>query len=231
VVNFKGHGGCSFWPPKGCPNALAFFPDGDKVVTGDNGGVVKIWESRTGLPINTIKAHDSFVLHVIVSPNEKILATVGGDKSIKLWDPYTGIELGSIKSNAIIGNIKFSPDSSILAMNCRSHVELWRIHQKKGFEELIDVFLLPLMPPLIGIFSPPFALDFSQKGNTIVASNNSAVVWDIVRRKKLWRYAADYNYKRGRDTLILDIAFYHDERILRVSTRKGISIIKLQQLN
>lgn len=250
VSIFKGHK-----PSDGSrkdPTVLDFFPDGNMIASGGHKGFVKIWETITGIEINSFKAYEGSVGFIAVSPDGKMLATAG-DKSIILWDPLTGSEFDRIKSKGdylhrfdtlklppkphgyLPYGLKFSPTGNILAINKGSHVELIRINKRwKSFEGLEDVFLLPFggWEPYIGRF-----IDFSKDGRHIAASNGSAIVWDIERRQKIWRHVV--NYKNRRHTffyfydpyLIHAIAFSQNKELLVAATSKGVFQIKLQLQN
>jgi WD40 repeat protein len=238
VSIFKGHDVRFFLSST---PVLDFFPDGNKIASGGHYGLVRIWETITGVEINSFKAYEGSVGSIAVSPDGKMLATAGG-KSIILWDPLTGSEFDRIKSKddylhrfdttqlpylPFRYGLKFSPTGNILAINKGTHVELIRINKKHmSFEKFEDVFLLPFGGP------EPYTwrfIDFSKDGRHIAASNGSAIVWDIERRQKIWRHVV--NYKEKRSSRIHAIAFCRNNELLVAATRKGVFLIQLQLLD
>jgi WD40 repeat protein len=73
--------------------SLAIAPDASFVVGGSDTGTVKVCESTKGQVLQTFDAHGQRVTAVAVSPDGKLLATVGLDNIVKLWDRANGKEL------------------------------------------------------------------------------------------------------------------------------------------
>jgi WD40 repeat protein len=234
VSIFKGHSKTSFWSGKYGPTVLAFFPDGNKIASGGHAGFVKIWETITGIEINSFKAYKKSVSSIAVSPDGKMLAT-SGDTGIILWDPLTGNEIDRIKSAGDFKyfpyGLKFSPNGNILAINKGSHVEIVRINKKgRSFEGLEDVFLLPFG----GLQHLWRFIDFSKDGRKIAASNGSAIVWNIERQQKIWRHVANlerWSFKGYPRDAIHAIAFCRNKKLLVVTTPMGVFLIKMQFLD
>jgi WD40 repeat protein len=49
-----------------------------------------VWNIDTGEQVIAQFAHDSIAYYVAASPDGQMLATVGQDNYIRLWDPETG---------------------------------------------------------------------------------------------------------------------------------------------
>ena len=244
VSTFKGHGTRKYqwhWISE-LDVVLDFFPDGNTIASGGHDGFVRVWETITGFEINSFKAYKESVLAIAVSPHGSMIATAG-DTGIILWDSLTGNELDRINvegdTNYLSHGLKFSPNGTILAVNKGSHVELIRINQKqRNFESLEDVFLLPFA----GNSKPTrpwHYLDYSRDGRYIAASNGSAVVWDVERKRKIWRYVptiprytgwSRYKSTPGNyfPTIIYAIALSRDKNELVVTTTEGVKTIKMQ---
>ena len=62
------------------------------------------------------KGHSAAVKAVAVSPNGEILATGSRDKSVKLWDRQTGMEIRSLVGHEhTVNALTFSPNGQLLA--------------------------------------------------------------------------------------------------------------------
>lgn len=68
--------------------SLEQLPDGTFVSGGKDAQLIK-WDAHTFQQLLTIPAHLQTINHISLSPNNKILATAGRDKSIKLWSVET----------------------------------------------------------------------------------------------------------------------------------------------
>jgi tetratricopeptide (TPR) repeat protein len=82
--------------------ALAFSPDGKRLVSASSDGTVKLWDVTTGQEALTLTGHTGAVISVAFSPDGKQLVTGSEDKMVKLWDarPWTSEE-GSVEREAL----------------------------------------------------------------------------------------------------------------------------------
>ena len=71
-------------------DALAFSPDGRRLVTGSLGGNVDVWEARTGRQLDSLSGNLGQVLDLAFSPDGNRVATSSTDGTVRLWDARTG---------------------------------------------------------------------------------------------------------------------------------------------
>ena len=72
-------------PNDGRPaRALAFSPDGERLVTGFDGGDVMIWDGVSGTRQGRLRGHDRSVETGFFAPDGKVAITAGADNTI-LW--------------------------------------------------------------------------------------------------------------------------------------------------
>lgn len=81
VKNLGQHawGGIATWPVLG----IAFFPDGTQMITAGGDGTVKVWDLVSGAFVHTIRAHVGGVTGIALSPDAKLLVTIGGSEPVK----------------------------------------------------------------------------------------------------------------------------------------------------
>jgi WD40 repeat protein len=92
-------------------NAVAYSPDGKRIVTSSSDNTAKVWDAGTGREILTLPGHTHFVYRVAYSPDGKRIATGSWDKTAKVWDATTGRLLFTLEGHAnLICGLAYSPD-------------------------------------------------------------------------------------------------------------------------
>ena len=69
-------------------NRIAFSPDGKTLFFGtshNKGGTLVAWDLTENRQINSVNNGYSFLMEMELSPDGQVLATVGLDRTIKLW--------------------------------------------------------------------------------------------------------------------------------------------------
>lgn len=109
--------------------AVAFSPDGRRVLSGDQDGGLRIWDRETGAVLHHLVGHRDEVLTVAFSPDGRYALSGGGalDKTIRLWDAGTGEETSRLAGHTGgVTSAVFTPDGRGILSGSQDHsVRLW----------------------------------------------------------------------------------------------------------
>ena len=143
---------------------VAFSPNGQLLATGDNKGIVKIWDVQTRQVIAQLESDTVTVYAVTFSPDGRTLATAGYQGKIKLWDASDWKLLGTLENRGTVYTLDFSPDGKALASTGHSVVTLWSIDSGKEITSLT------------GHSGWVLGTAFSPDGTTLVSSGEDGTV-------------------------------------------------------
>ena len=113
--------------------SLAFSPDGKNLAAGSVFGEITVWNvsnvAATKKMLGPFKGHTSNVYCLAFSPDNNRLASCGLDRTVKLWDVFTGDEMITLKGHRRgVRSVGFSPDGNTLASaSADDVVKLWRV--------------------------------------------------------------------------------------------------------
>lgn len=87
------------------------------------------WQRQCRLDLFTLKGHQGRIHQVAFSPDGAQLASVAGDRLVRLWDPRTGEHLKTLPGHAHpVWSVAFSPDGARLASaDSESTVKVWDV--------------------------------------------------------------------------------------------------------
>jgi hypothetical protein len=106
VFRLKGH----FWPVR----CVAFSPDGQRLVSSSEDGIIKVWDLATGREERTLPGHANPTHCLAFSPDGKRLASASTDPTVKLWDVRSGLEVLTFRGhNTSVWGVAFSPDGRL----------------------------------------------------------------------------------------------------------------------
>ncbi len=120
---------------------VSFSADGKKLITASNDQTVRIWDSDTGKLLHILNIHGAELIYAALSPDQKILATLGWDNKIKLWQWDNTDKpklLHTLEGHTkTVWAIAFSPDSQSLASTSNDQtVRIWNVNNGQNLHTM-----------------------------------------------------------------------------------------------
>ena len=97
------------------------------IVTGGVEQIAKVWDTKTGAEVLTLKGHSDSVLSASFSPDGTRIVTASDDKTAKVWDTKTGAVVLTLKGHtSTVRFASFSPDGTrIVTVSVDSMAKIW----------------------------------------------------------------------------------------------------------
>ncbi|KAJ2414593.1 hypothetical protein GGI10_002277 [Coemansia sp. RSA 2530] len=94
--------------------SVMFDKTGQRMITGSEDFLIKIWSTETGYLINTLKGHQGFVNDMVLNNENTLLASASTDGTTRVWDLQTGEPRAVLVVNRAgrrksINAVRFSP--------------------------------------------------------------------------------------------------------------------------
>ncbi|WP_300456732.1 hypothetical protein [Accumulibacter sp.] len=110
-------------------NAVAFSPDGSRIVSGGGDGSVRLWDTNSGQPIGQpFRGHQGRVDSVAFNRAGTRIVSGSQDRTVRLWDAQTGGPLGEpmLGHEDWVSSVAFNHDGRrIVSASVDGTLRLW----------------------------------------------------------------------------------------------------------
>lgn len=100
--------------PGGPVYAVAFSPDGKRLVTANADHTVRLWDAETGKELLVLAGHTEPVMEAVFSPDGTRIATASRDRTARIWDAAGGGTIVLLPHAESVNSVAFSPDGKRL---------------------------------------------------------------------------------------------------------------------
>ena len=166
--------------------------DGRLIVTGDDYGVIKFWDSLSNRLTFTVKAHQGRINVIEFSPDGTQVISGGEDGILRLWDTRTGRLIRFFAGHTSPVNcVAFSPDGSFAISGGGSYGED-QVSLTDNVLRIWNIRTGRMTNVLRGHTSVIVSLAFNRKGTQVVSSSrdDTVRVWEINGGDELIRIPA-----------------------------------------
>ncbi|CBF74056.1 snoRNA-binding rRNA-processing protein PWP2 [Aspergillus nidulans FGSC A4] len=141
-------------------NALAYSPDGQRIVTAADDGKIKVWDVKSGFCLVTFTEHTSGVTACQFSKKGNVLFTSSLDGSVRAWDliRYRNFRTFTAPSRLSFSSLAVDPSGEVI---CAGSPDSFDIH-------VWSVQTGQLLDQLSGHEGPVSALAFAADGNHLL---------------------------------------------------------------
>lgn len=121
-----------------CISAIAFSADGRLIASADAGGIIVIWNAKSGIKsLGPLKGHTSYIFSVVFSPDGCYVASGSMDETIIVWDVRTGMAKCILREH--VGDVlcvAFSADGKRVVSGGRDKtIRMWDVLSGRAIGE------------------------------------------------------------------------------------------------
>jgi WD40 repeat protein/serine/threonine protein kinase len=165
-------------PVQGDAMAVAFHPDGKRLITGGTGRTLTLWDTVSGQVLRTLQGHAERVLQVVFNADGTRIASSSHDGTFRTWETETGRLAQTVRvfdeSEQTAPRVAFSPDGRRLVTTSKpAGIKVWDVASGTALHGFSSGDRL----------TPVVAL--SPDGRSLASSSDTSLikVWDLAAGK------------------------------------------------
>jgi WD40 repeat protein len=181
----------------GAVRSISFSPDGTRVVTGSEDGIIRLWDSAT-TRVLAMCSHDGPVADARFSPDGKNIAFAGRSGDVRIWDAELVHQVGQFQAGPDVRRLAFSPRGNRLATGeGDGSARIWEV--PSGLEMIrvkhADVDVTQLVFSRDGRYLATAGGQHQERnGNTTSVWNDETIrIWDASDGRSI----AEFTHKGG----------------------------------
>ncbi|HZU14663.1 MAG TPA: WD40 repeat domain-containing protein, partial [Chloroflexota bacterium] len=166
-------------------NAVAFSPDGTRVLTGSGDGTARIWDTGDGHLITLVRPDGSPIWSAAFSHDSNYIALGNEDDMASVWDARTGEQIAMLRGHtASVGTIEFSPDDrEVITGGNDGTARVW----DSGIAHPLTSWDGHSLAPLLNLHAQLATAAFSPDGTRLLVAGKNLWLYDT----RTWRRLAD----------------------------------------
>lgn len=160
-------------------NALAYSPDGSRIVTASDDGKIKIWDIVSGFCLATFDEHQSSVTGVVFAKRGQVMFSSSLDGTVRAWDliRFRNFRTFTSTSRIQFSSVAVDPSGEIVVAGSLDNfdIQVWSVQTSQ------------LLDQLSGHEGPISYLSFGSEANARLASaswDKTVRIWDIFGRSQ-----------------------------------------------
>ncbi|TWU39013.1 Serine/threonine-protein kinase PknB [Novipirellula aureliae] len=193
------------WKAMNSVRTAVFSPNGSRIVAGDREGTIHVYDIDSGEEVAS-KNHPGSILGVDYSSDGKLIASVGSDKVVRIFDAETLVERNAMSGHdGPIYGVRFAPKGSLIAsVGWNANVRVWNTDTGKEVSNLK------------GSEGDIWGVSFCGEGTHLVTGEQggAARVWDLESGKPITTL-------RGHSSAVHNVSLDRVAHRIATSSRDG----------
>ncbi len=158
--------------------AIAFSPDGQRLVTTGSDTSLRVWDVGTGREEQLLRGHLTFVDDVAFGPDGRWIVSGSGDGTARVWDASSNLVCTELKGHlGTVDCVRYSPDGRLLASGGGSYAE-YDDNSIRVWDAESGALLKVLRGHRLGVKDLSFSGDSSKLAS--ISLDQSVRVWDVL---------------------------------------------------
>lgn len=159
-------------------NALAYSPDGQRIITASDDGKIKVWDTQSGFCVVTFTEHSGGVTACEFAKRGNVLFSASLDGSVRAWDliRYRNFKTFTSPTRLSFSSMAVDPSGEVV---CAASFDSFEIH-------IWSVQTGQLLDQLSGHEGPVASLAFAPSGSILISGSwdHTVRIWSIFGRSQ-----------------------------------------------